>query len=223
MVPAKRSAVVANAIMSSNPDDTIPTRQSLLERLKNWEDQTSWQDFFNTYWKLIYGVARQAGLTEVEAQDVVQETVLSVAKKMGEFKTDPSFGSFKSWLLQITRRRIIDQFRKRPHRSEFKKVRSDETARTPTLERVPDPEGVKLEAIWQQEWERNLVDVALEKVKRLVSSKQFLLFYQQVFKQWPPRKVAAKYGVSLAQVYMAKYRVSGVLKREIKKLEKQIV
>src|SRR5467141_3250894 len=61
MVPAKRSAVVANAIMSSNPDDTIPTRQSLLERLKNWEDQTSWQDFFNTYWKLIYGVARQAG------------------------------------------------------------------------------------------------------------------------------------------------------------------
>ena len=63
----------------------------------------------------------------------------------------------------------------------------------------------------------------MEKVKRLVSSKQFLLFYQQVFKQWPPRKVAAKYGVSLVQVYMAKYRVSGVLKREIKKLEKQIV
>ena len=54
--------------MPSNPDDTIPTRQSLLERLKDWKDQTSWQDFFNTYWKLIYGVARQAGLTEPEAR-----------------------------------------------------------------------------------------------------------------------------------------------------------
>ncbi|MBI4661895.1 MAG: sigma-70 family RNA polymerase sigma factor, partial [Verrucomicrobia bacterium] len=38
-------------------DDTIPTRLSLIERLKNWDDQTSWQDFFNTYWRLIYGVA----------------------------------------------------------------------------------------------------------------------------------------------------------------------
>jgi len=209
--------------MPSNPDDTIPTRQSLLERMKNWEDQKSWQDFFYTYWKLIYGVARQAGLTDAEAQDVVQETVFSVAKKMGEFKTNPTFGSFKSWLLQITRRRIIDEFRKRPRRAEFRRGRSDDSARTPTLERIPDPEGAKLDAIWQHEWERNLVDVALEKVKQLVSSKQFLLFYQQVFKQWPPRKVAAKYGVSLARVYMAKYRVAGVLKRELKKLEKQIV
>jgi RNA polymerase sigma-70 factor (ECF subfamily) len=208
--------------MPSNPDATIPTRQSLLERLKNWDDQTGWQDFFQTYWKLIYGVARQAGLTDAEAQDVVQETVISVAKKMGAFKTDPAFGSFKNWLLQITRRRIVDQFRNRPRRVEFKKGRGDDTARTPTWEKIPDPGGQELEAIWQEEWQRNLMDVALERVKRLVSSKQFLLFHQQTFKQWPPGKVAAKYGVSVAQVYMAKYRVAAILKREIKKLERRI-
>jgi RNA polymerase sigma-70 factor (ECF subfamily) len=212
-----------NAIMPPNPDDTIPTRQSLLERLKNWEDQKSWQDFFFTYWRLIYGVARQAGLSDVEAQDVVQETVVSVAKKMGEFKTNPAFGSFKSWLLQITRRRICDQFRKRPRRTASWRIRCGETARTPTLEKLPDPGGPELEAIWQEEWERNLLDVAMEKVKGLVSSKQFLLFYQQVFKRWSPRKVASQYGVSLAQAYMAKYRVSGVLKREIKKLQKKMI
>jgi RNA polymerase sigma factor (sigma-70 family) len=207
--------------MPLNPDDTIPTRQSLLERLKDWGDQKSWVDFFNTYWKLIYGVARQAGLTEAEAQDVVQETVITVAKKMGEFKTDPAFGSFKSWLLLITRRRINDQFRKRPPRVELKRVRSDATPRTSALERLPEAETPALERIWQEEWERNLVDIALEKVKQLVSSKQFLLFYQQAFKQWSPRKVANQYGVSVAQVYMAKYRVSGVLKREIKRLERK--
>jgi len=207
--------------MPLNHDDTIPTRQSLLERLKDWEDQKSWVDFFNTYWKLIYGVARQAGLTEAEAQDVVQETVIAVAKKMGEFKTDPAFGSFKSWLLLITRRRISDQFRKRPPQLEFTRPRADATPRTPTLERLQDGETPPLERIWQEEWERNLVDIALEKVKQLVSSKQFLLFYQQAFKQWSPRKVANQYGVSVAQVYMAKYRVSGVLKREIKKLERK--
>src|SRR5712692_9813138 len=104
--------------MSANSDDSIPTRKSLLIRLKDWDDQKSWQEFFDIYWKLIHAVAIQAGLNEAEAQDVVQETVISVAKKMGEFKTDPAFGSFKSWLLVITRRRIADQFRKRPQFTE---------------------------------------------------------------------------------------------------------
>jgi RNA polymerase sigma factor (sigma-70 family) len=204
-----------------NSNNSIPTRRTLLERLKNWEDQASWQDFFDTYWKLIYGVARQAGLTEPEAQDVVQETVLSVAKKMGAFKTDPGHGSFKSWLLKITRRRISDQYRKRPRGMELSRARADDGTRTPTVERFPDPGGARLDALWQREWERNLMDVALEKVKCLVSPKQFLLFYQQAFKQWPPRKVATQYGISLAQAYMAKYRVGAILKREIRKLEQQ--
>lgn len=62
--------------------DSIPTRPSLLARMKDWEDQKSWQDFFNTYWRLIYGVAVRAGLTATEAGEVVQETVLAVAKKI---------------------------------------------------------------------------------------------------------------------------------------------
>jgi len=35
------------------PADSIPTRSSLLGRLKDWEDQESWRDFFETYWRLI--------------------------------------------------------------------------------------------------------------------------------------------------------------------------
>ncbi|HKS37864.1 MAG TPA: sigma-70 family RNA polymerase sigma factor, partial [Verrucomicrobiae bacterium] len=179
---------------------------------------------FNTYWKLIYGVARQAGLTDAESQDVVQEAVISVAKGMGGFKTDPEHGSFKSWLLLITRRRIIDQFRKRHRQEEEGRMpRRDETARTPTVDRIPDPAGPVLEALWQEEWERNMMEVALEKVKQKVSSKQFLLFHQQVVKQWSPKKTAQKYGVSLAQVYMAKYRISALVKKEIRNLEKRPV
>ena len=60
-------------------NEFIPTRRSLLSRLKNWNDQASWQDFFDTYWKLIYSVARQSGLHDAEAQDVLQEVLLVVA------------------------------------------------------------------------------------------------------------------------------------------------
>src|SRR5438046_1766960 len=62
--------------------EIIATRSSLIKRLKNWDDRASWKDFFDTYWKLIYGVARAAGLNDAEAQDVVQETIICVAQKM---------------------------------------------------------------------------------------------------------------------------------------------
>ena len=75
-----------------------PTRASLLSRLKDRDDHVGWQEFFDTYWKLIYGVALKAGLNDSEAQDVVQETVIYVAKKLPDFRYDPEKGSFKSVL-----------------------------------------------------------------------------------------------------------------------------
>src|SRR2546422_10427578 len=97
-----------------NDDEFIPTRRSLLSRLRNWEDQKSWQEFFDTYGKLIHRIAVKAGLSDAEAQDVVQETVIVVSRKIAGFKYDPALGSFKSWLLLITRRRIEKQLNKRP-------------------------------------------------------------------------------------------------------------
>src|SRR3954465_4453329 len=91
----------------------LATRRSLVEKLADWKDRKHWQEFFDTYWKLIYSAARKAGLTEVEAEEVVQETVITVAKNVGKLCYDPAIGSFKGWLLNITRWRIADQFRKR--------------------------------------------------------------------------------------------------------------
>src|SRR5436309_7478286 len=86
------------------------TRLSLVERLANWDDRARWQEFFDTYWRLIYAVARRAGLQDSEAQDVVQETILAVARNITKYER--AAGRFKPWLLQMTRWRIADQFRK---------------------------------------------------------------------------------------------------------------
>src|SRR6266487_2545077 len=99
--------------MSEDLVDLIPTRQSLLGRLKRWDDQESWREFFNIYWKLIYRAAVRCGLSDTEAQDVVQETVIDVARKMEHFTYDPAVDSFKGWLLYLTRKRIALQYRRR--------------------------------------------------------------------------------------------------------------
>src|SRR5262245_31218452 len=87
-------------------DSLLPTRQSLLTRLRNCEDQAGWREFFDTYWRLIYNVARCSGLTDAEAQDVVQNTFVYLSRRMPRFHYDRQRGSFKSWLRVVTRSRI---------------------------------------------------------------------------------------------------------------------
>ena len=110
-------------------------------------------------------MAIKAGLSDAEAQDVVQETVLTVAKKIGVFKSDPTIGSFKGWLLRITRRRIADHFEKCGKVGQSSSASaggtpvlpSDDSTRTATIERVPDPVSFNLDACWEEEWQKNLL------------------------------------------------------------------
>jgi RNA polymerase sigma factor (sigma-70 family) len=200
--------------------DALPTRQSLLLRLKNQEDQASWQEFFNSYWRFFYNVALKAGLTETEAQDVVQETVLSVVKQMPGFVYNPEIGSFKSWLWRIAQRRIVDQFRKRLPISVYNPQESGGTSGTPIIERLPDPAECGARDIWEEEWQKNLMDAAMSRVKARVNPRHYQIFDLYVVKQWAATDVVRTMQVTIAHVYLAKQRISALIKKEVKVLEK---
>jgi RNA polymerase sigma factor (sigma-70 family) len=202
----------------NNADELIPTRQSLLSRLKNWDDQESWRVFFETYWRLIYQVAIKAGLTDAEAQDAVQETVISVLKQMPGFEYHRENGSFKSWLLKQTSWRISDQFRKR--RSNLSVERRDSSTATEiaAAEEIADPASLDWQKSWDDDWEQNLMQAAIQRVKRRVNSKAYQMFDLHVFKEWPIARVAHAFHVNQARVYLAKHRIGCLLKEEVKKL-----
>jgi RNA polymerase sigma factor (sigma-70 family) len=208
--------------MAEAVDDLEATRTTLIDRLKNWQDQRSWEDFFNTYWKLIYGVARKSGLTDTEGQEVVQETMISVAKHMPTFHYNRSIGSFRAWLLKMTRWRITDQLRKRARSIATASFSSETTLGTSTIDKIVDPTGLSLKAIWDAEWENNLVAVAIIKVKRQIDPQKYKIFDFYVNKAWTPEKVAATFGVSTGQVYLAKHRITELIKKEIRRLETEI-
>ena len=204
---------------TTGTDEFLPTRKSLLTRLKNWDDQEGWREFFEMYWRLIYSVALKAGFNDAEAQDIVQDTILAVAKKMRGFKYDPEIGSFKSWLLLNVRSRIAEHLRKRNRGAALlTRPAGDET--WASVENLPDPAAGNVDAAWDEDWERNLLAAALERVKAQVSAKQFLMFDLYALKETPMRKVTHSLGVNAAQVYMAKYRVSRLVQSELKRLER---
>jgi RNA polymerase sigma factor (sigma-70 family) len=208
--------------MAQVSEELIPTRTTLIHRLKNWQDQTSWQDFFDTYWKLIYDVALKGGLTDTEAQDVVQETIISVAKHMPTFNYDPTIGSFKAWLLNMTRWRITDQFRKRGPVAAYSSCPEETATGTRTMDRLIDPASRDLDALWETEWEKNLLHAAIAKVKRRLDPQKYQIFDFYVNKEWPPEKVAETFNVPVAQVYLAKHRVTEMIKDEVRRLEMKV-
>jgi RNA polymerase sigma factor (sigma-70 family) len=197
------------------------TRKSLIARLENWEDQRTWDEFYQTYWRLIYAVAIKAGLRQDEAFDCVQETILTIAKQSKRKLYDPKQGSFKTWLMNMTRWRINDQFRKRKKDTAAPGAEWEGDRKTSAIDRVEDPAGDVLERLWDIEWRKNIADAALARVKAQVSPKQYQIFDCYVIKQWEASKVQKKLNVSMAQVYLAKHRVGSVLKRELAKLEEE--
>ena len=191
------------------------TRRSLILRLADWKDQRTWDEFYRTYWRLIYSVALKSGLNEQEAWDVVQETVITIAKQARKNAYDPSKGSFKTWLWNITRWRINDQFRLR-RKDTASAVAEYEQGELVPLDLMPDADSTSFDQIWDKEWQDNIMKAALERVKGKVSPRQFQIYDYYVLHNMKASEVKQKLGISFAQIYLAKHRVGNLLSKEIK-------
>ncbi len=205
--------------MSRLADDSLLTRRTLLSRLRNLDDQESWRTFFDLYWRLLYNVARRSGLDDAGAQEIVQDTVIAVARKMPEFRYDPALGTFRQWLLRITRRRIIDHLRRiyrQPSKAEVAPELLDEEEQHAAA--ITDQSASAIEAVWNEEWERTTFDAALARVRSEINPQHFQVFDYCVLKEWPAAKVAATLGLNAAQVYLAKHRVAQAMKRAVRRI-----
>lgn len=213
--------------MAQSPDQSLATRESLLRRLANCDDPSSWQEFYSIYRDLLWRFALKAGCTETEADEVVQDTVIAVARKLPEFKYDPAVCAFKSWLLNQTSWRVKDQLRKRGKAGQL--ANSSEAGGTPaalsddrrttTVERIADPAGNGLEAVWDSEWVQTVLEAAMRRVKERANLKDCQMFDLYVVRGWPAREVARTLGVSVARVYLAKHRIAPQLRRAMKEFE----
>ena len=211
--------------MSTEPrtDSLLPTRQSLLTRLRDWQDQDGWREFFDTYWRLIYNVARKSGLNDLEAQEAVQATFIYLSRRMPKFRYEPARGSFKSWLRVVTRSRI--SVYRRSEKAGDVLIREslpgegiDDVAER---EYVAEPAADALDEVWQREWEENLLNAAYRRVRSKVSAQQLLIFRLATTEELALTQVAKKLDVSLAQVYLARHRVGKLLKAEVQRLRRE--
>jgi RNA polymerase sigma factor (sigma-70 family) len=195
---------------------TLHTRSSLLFRLRDWQDERSWEEFYRLYRRLVYGYSRRAGLSHEEAEEVTNDVFVRVAKTIQEFESNPEKGSFRGWLLNLTRWRVNDKFRgrarnpKAPHGGN-----SDD--RTSTVERIPDPQ--RAGELWDQEWKDKLLEAAMDRLSRRAQVKHFQVFDLHLRHQWTVLRLSRELGVNAASIYLINHRLAKQLRQEVAKLK----
>ncbi len=209
-----RHAVRNKGGMLSLHEDSIPTESSLLREIKSLSNAQGWTRFYRTYAPMIERFALKSRLSPTESQDVVQNTMIQVAKTIPEFEYDRDKGKFKSWLFKCARWRIADIQRARPkHTVDFQ--RNPATIGDESELDTWDPGISVFEKLWDEEWEQVIQREALEEVKKKISGIHYQIFCLNVLEELPASKVAEMVGVRVAQVHLVKCRVSRLFKKEL--------
>ena len=183
------------------------TTTALLDGLFNADDGVVWQVFDERYRPIMVGVGRRLGLSDSEAEDVAQETLLQFLRDYRANRYDREKGRLRGWIAGIARHRVIDYQRKRGRRKE-------KSGGLSSLLEVPDEAGIA--ELWDLELERSILRQSVEELRRTsrTSEKSIKAFEMVIFERRPVEAVAEELGMKTHDVYVARSRVTTRL-REI--------
>ena len=181
-------------------EDSAKTRETLILRLRDPEDDSSWREFVEIYTPLLYGYCTNRGLKAADSADIVQDVMRSVSLAMHGFEYDPEKGKFKGWLFTATRNAISKHFKKQARRP----VTASDTRMLLWIEQTPDDEEIDA---WETDYQRKLLAWAMEKVKPQFAERIWRAFELTVVEGQDPGAVAEVIGMTRNAVAIAKCRV----------------
>lgn len=213
------STSATSAAAAFGPADRLQTQASLLERLRNLDDAESWNRFYQTYEKAVRNLARKRGLTDAESEEVAQEVFKRIAETIQNFEPASRTGSFRRWLFQLVRWRTEDKIRERG-RLQTEPIGDHTTSLGSLAQRVPAPDDVE-EAV-EADARRQLMQVALERLKRRLNPRDLQIFHMLVIELWPVEKVAGFFHIAPTLVYVIRHRVGRHLRAELALIERRL-
>lgn len=189
------------------------THTALLVGLQASSNDEVWSEFYARYQPLLVSVGRRLGLSDADAQDAAQETLLAFAEGYRKGLYDRAKGRLRTWLFGIAVNKIRDAQRR--NGKHFAVV--EPVDKTRVLNAMADDHSIS--EVWETEWERRLLQVCMENVCRHMEVSTVKAFELFVLREWPAEKVASHLGVSRNAVFKAKRRVLSRMRETYKYLQ----
>jgi RNA polymerase sigma factor (sigma-70 family) len=189
-------------------NDSLLTRLSILIGIANPDDAISWERFYARYQSVVIAYCQSKGLNREDANDVSQRVFIQIAEDIGGFQHTGKPGSFRSWLFQATRWRIVDLFRKKNPAAPGDDLDDEHPAPSDTDE------------VWQTEWKKAWLARALEELCKRVKPHQYQAFVQVELEGMDPADVARFHGVSRTTVYIWSHRFRRHLRQIMDKFDR---
>jgi RNA polymerase sigma factor (sigma-70 family) len=183
------------------------TRASLLIRIKDLDNTRAWSEFDAIYRPVLRRYAQARGLTASEADDIAQECLLTIARKIERFHYDPGRGRFRGWLQTVAENRIRN----------FVRDRGPQSAPTGAFRKIPDQAPSPRDAFGQI-WIEEHLHFCLEQLRQSVEAKVFEAFGRYAIEEEPAESVCADLGMTAAQLYKLKWRLTQQLARRMEEL-----
>ncbi|MFO0916313.1 MAG: sigma-70 family RNA polymerase sigma factor [Pirellulales bacterium] len=192
---------------------TPVTRQSLLLKIRDAGDAAAWRQFVEIYLPLIHAYSVHRGLQDADAADVAQQVLQSVARAIPEFDYNSAQGSFRGWLLTITRNQLYDWFR----RAARQPAGSGDSGVQAALHQAADDRSE--EELWNLEHQRRLFQWASERAAGEFQPTTWQAFYRTAVAGESASAVADSLQISVGAVYIAKSRVTARLRELVQSVE----
>ena len=191
----------------------LPTRPSLLVRLRDANDHAAWSQFVSVYTPLIFGFCCKRGLNETAAGDVCQEVLRAIAKAIPQYQYDPGRSTFRNWLFTVVRSKFNNHLASQARQP---RLAGDTTIHAFT-ESEADP---ALEESWRREYQANLIQWAATQIQKEFKAQTWDAFRRTALLGEAAEVVAGELGLSLNALYVARSRVTRRLKEAIESIEK---
>lgn len=192
-------------------DQFCPTRETLLLKVKNRDDEKSWEDFVHYYKAFIFTVCKKMNVNHHDSEEISQKVLLKLWHKLPDFKYSPG-GRFRGWLCMVTGNTVKDFFRKESRLSD--KAQAVKESPLTSMKQTEQPE---INNMMLEEWEKHITSLAFETVEQSFTQRVLDIFIDSN-NGLSADELSKKYELTVNTIYKHCQRVRVKLHSEIRRL-----
>ncbi|MBI1312712.1 sigma-70 family RNA polymerase sigma factor [bacterium] len=188
------------------------TQVSLILRLRDPGDVSAWEEFVTIYRPVIVRLAVAHGLQHSDADDLAQQVLLSVARRVPGWEADPQRARFRTWLGRVVRNAALNALSRRKPDRAAGGTSALVLINGKAAEDCDDAEVLELE--WRREAFRWIAD----QIRDEFQPKTWEAFWLTAVEGLSPDQAARQTGKSIGAVYVARSRVMTRFQEQVRTL-----